>query len=78
MIWGWLIPGWLRRAVIGIGAALIAAVGIFYAGKREARKDAKTDALKRKVETIETVKGLAKDAAKTDDSDLADRITRGR
>lgn len=55
MIWGWLIPGWLRRAVIGIGAALIAAVGIFFAGKREARKEAKVDALERKIKTTERV-----------------------
>lgn len=67
MIWGWLIPGWLRRAVIGIGAALIAAVGIFYAGKREARKDAKSDALKRKVKTIERVQN----ADQVSDADAA-------
>lgn len=67
MIWGWLIPGWLRRAVIGIGAALIAALGIFYAGKREARKDAKSDALKRKVKTIERVQN----ADQVSDADAA-------
>ena len=67
MIWGWLIPGWLRRAVIGIGAALVAALGIFYAGKREARKDAKTDALKRKIKTTERVQN----AKQTDSADAA-------
>ena len=67
MIWGWLIPGWLRRAVIGIGAALIAAFGIFMAGKREARRDAKTAALKRKIDTTERVQN----APRVSDGDIA-------
>lgn len=67
MIWGWLIPGWLRRAVIGIGAALVAAFGIFMAGKREARRDAKADALKRKAKTTERVQN----ADQVSDADAA-------
>ena len=40
MIW-WLIPGWLKRAVAWAVAGLLAVAGIFYAGKREARQQAK-------------------------------------
>lgn len=40
MIWGWLIPGWLRRAVLALGALALAVLGAFAAGKREARRDA--------------------------------------
>jgi len=45
MIW-WLIPGWLKRAVAWAVAGLLAAAGIFYAGKREARQKAKIEGLK--------------------------------
>lgn len=41
MIWGLLIPGWLRRAVLALGAAVLLALGIFGAGKREGKRDAK-------------------------------------
>ncbi len=40
MLWGWLIPGWLRRAVLALGALALAVLGAFAAGKREARRDA--------------------------------------
>ena len=38
---GWLIPGWLRRAAMAAGAVALAVLGAFFAGKREARRDAK-------------------------------------
>ena len=41
MPWGWLIPGWLRRAAMAAGAVALAVLGAFFAGKREARRDAK-------------------------------------
>ena len=41
MLWGWLIPGWLRRAAMAAGAVALAVLGAFFAGKREARRDAK-------------------------------------
>lgn len=40
MLWGWLIPGWLRRAAMAAGAVALAVLGAFFAGKREARRDA--------------------------------------
>lgn len=51
MIWGWLIPGWLRRAAMALGAAAMLALGAFAAGKREARRDAKAKAAKDALET---------------------------
>ena len=51
MLWGWLIPGWLRRAVLAIGALALAVLGAFAAGKREARRDAKARAAKDALET---------------------------
>lgn len=51
MIWGWLIPGWLRRAAMALGAAAMLALGAFAAGKREARRDAKARAAKDALET---------------------------
>jgi len=41
MIWGFLIPGWLRRAVLALGAVALAILAAFGAGKREAKRDAK-------------------------------------
>ena len=55
MIWGLLIPGWLKRGLAWAVAAGAVALGIFTAGKREARKDAKADALKAKAKTTERV-----------------------
>jgi len=46
MIWGLLVPQWLRRFVAWTVAGLIAVAGIFYAGKREARQKADLKALK--------------------------------
>jgi hypothetical protein len=51
MIWGWLIPGWLRRAAMALGALALAVLGAFAAGKREARRDAKAKAAKDALET---------------------------
>ncbi len=51
MIWGWLIPGWLKRAVLALGAVALAILAAFGAGKREARRDAKAKAAKDALET---------------------------
>lgn len=51
MLWGWLIPGWLRRAALAVGALALAVLGAFAAGKREARRDAKARAAKDALET---------------------------
>jgi hypothetical protein len=51
MIWGWLIPGWLKRAVLALGAVALAILAAFGAGKREARRDAKAKAAKDAIET---------------------------
>jgi len=45
VIWGFLIPGWLKRLAIYAVAGAVAVLGIFAAGKREGRLGAKTDAL---------------------------------
>jgi len=45
MIWGFLMPGWLKRLAIYAVARAVAVLGIFAAGKREGRLGAKTDAL---------------------------------
>ena len=45
MIWGFLIPGWVKRLAIYAVAGAVAVLGIFAAGKREGRLRAKTDAL---------------------------------
>ena len=52
MIW-WLIPGWLKRAVAWAVAGLLAAAGIFYAGRINDRKNAKIEGLKGYRETRE-------------------------
>lgn len=51
MLWGWLIPGWLRRAAMAAGAVALAVLGAFFAGKREARRDAKAKDAKDALET---------------------------
>jgi len=45
MIWGLLVPAWLRRFVAWAVGGLAVAAGIFYAGKRDARQKAKMAAL---------------------------------
>lgn len=40
MLWGWLVPAWMRRAALALGALAVAILGAFAAGKREARRDA--------------------------------------
>lgn len=51
MIWGWLIPGWLKRAVLALGAVALAVLAAFGAGKREAKRDAKAKAAKDALDT---------------------------
>ena len=51
MLWGWLIPGWLRRAAMAAGAVALAVLGAFFAGKREARRDAKAKAAEDHIKT---------------------------
>lgn len=51
MPWGWLIPGWLRRAAMAAGAVALAVLGAFFAGKREARRDAKAKAAEDHIKT---------------------------
>lgn len=48
---GALIPGWLRRAVLALGAVALAVLGAFAAGKREARRDAKAKAAEDHIKT---------------------------
>jgi hypothetical protein len=45
MIWGLLIPGWLKRAALWAVGGLVAALGIFMAGKRAGGQAAKSRAL---------------------------------
>lgn len=51
MLWGWLIPGWLKRAALALGAVALAVLAAFGAGKREARRDAKAKAAKDALDT---------------------------
>lgn len=51
MLWGWLIPGWLKRAVLALGAVALAVLAAFGAGRREARRDAKAKAAKDALDT---------------------------
>jgi len=46
MIWGLLVPQWLRRFMAWAVAGLAAVVAIFLAGRREARRKADLKALK--------------------------------
>lgn len=41
----WLIPGWLKRAVLWAVGAALAVFGIWTAGKRHARQKAKIEGL---------------------------------
>ena len=51
MIWGTLVPAWLKRLVLGAGALALALLGAFGMGKREARRDAKAQAAKDHIKT---------------------------
>jgi len=67
MLWGWLIPGWLKRGVALAVAGLLVILGAWGAGRREggqaAKKRAAEDALNR------TEKGRkSADKAKRSDS----------
>ena len=62
MIWGLLIPGWLKRAAIGIAVAAAGAIGFFIAGKREGKRDAAVKDAKEYAKTrkrIDNAKGSA-------------------
>lgn len=45
MIWGFLIPGWLKKGAALLAGAALALLGAFYAGRREGKLAGKTDAL---------------------------------
>ena len=77
MIWGFLIPSWLRRAVAWIAAVVAALGAAWLAGRRDARKDAAKAEAEARAKTIETVQRIEDDARKLSDSDLADSLTRG-
>lgn len=76
MIWGFLIPGWVRRGLAYAGIALVALGAAFLWGMRVMAGMAKTRALKKKVKTLEDVMERKDDARKTSDADLADRLSR--
>lgn len=48
---GFVIPGWLKRAALALGAVALAILAAFGAGKREAKRDAKAKAAKDALET---------------------------
>ena len=78
MIWGLLIPGWLKRGLAWAVAAGAVALGIFAAGMKYMAAKAKVKKMKRKADTLNEVIERKDDARKTSDDDLADRLTRRR
>lgn len=64
--------------LISAGMAVAAIFLAFFKGVRSEKIRNKLNVAERKIKTTETVKGLTDDAKKTDDSDLADRITKRR
>lgn len=68
MTWLWLlVPSWLKRAAAWTVAGTVAVLGIFMAGKRDARQAAKKQELEANVKTRKKI-----DAAPvTDDPDVA-------
>jgi len=64
--------------LISAGMAIAAIFLAFFKGVRSEKVRNKLDVAERKIKTTETVKGLVKDAKKTDDSDLPGRITKRR
>lgn len=71
MIWGLLIPSWRRRVVLWLAGAVVAVLGIFMAGKREARRDAKTKAAEATVKALKDRERIDDDISQ--DTDLAAR-----
>lgn len=71
MIWGIMIPAWLKMLAIVCGAATLAVLAAFGMGKREARRDAKAKAANLKAVT----KSRERDAElhQMDDTSLAAR-----
>jgi hypothetical protein len=57
-------------------AALLALMGIYLAGKRHARQQAKSEATTAKLETMKEVQAHARQAETQDDDDLVARLTR--
>ena len=51
MLWGWLIPGWIKRGALALAGLALALLAAFGAGRREGRisgrAKASEDALKR-------------------------------
>lgn len=74
MLWGWLIPGWLRRAVFWAVGAALAVFGIWTAGKREGRSRAKSEALEADKKALTNRERIEDDVAS--DPDLAARAKR--
>ena len=77
MLWGWLIPGWLRRAALALGALALAVLGAFAAGKREARRDAKAKAAEDHIRTRKDIDDALADSRR-DGASWRDRLTRHR
>lgn len=62
--------------IVALVAALVGACGYIYVQSLWLdQAEAERDALQRRVETLETVKGLRNEAANTSDDDLADAIS---
>ena len=73
MLWGWLIPRWLRRAVAVLGVAVVAILGAFAAGKREARRDAKAKAAEDHIKTRKEIDDALADSRR-DGASWRDRL----
>lgn len=75
MTWLWLlVPAWLKRAAAWAVAGAVAVLGIFMAGKREARQAAKKATLEGTVKAMKDRERI--DHEIDQDTDLADRAKR--
>jgi hypothetical protein len=71
MIWTGIL-----RAMWKPVAALLALLGIYLAGKRHARQQAKSEAATAKLKTMKEVQAHAREAETQDDDALVARLTR--
>ena len=63
--WGWIIPGWLKRAAAWLAGAALALLAAFSFGKREAKRDAAAKGAEEHIKTEGKVRDAIEDSRRS-------------